>query len=423
MSNAIILFFLLGAASLLSAAEESVDSFRCPYDKDPTHPWNHLHQALFERVQNGTPIIHRLDPIERLADDKTYYILRADRYQKVLDALTEFVEKKHDTLIKSPAKRLFLQRDLWALFDAVSWMPDDWVYKSEDEPQAVKLRRPLALLIARLALTPEEIKALPDNYAAAVKAASFPPSANVEKPELAYCPSDFFDRDEPWVRLSSYPPLTSHHTKASGVRSHFHILLKLPEGRTQTIAYLKSLEGKRQDNLPQFPAGTQVALVRRPLAIDTHGTIRETPIVETIQIRVFRHFNEIQTATPVPQDVYALHLNRAALFDGGHGLFAELPPRFPGSDGLNLIPLEKPDTPILNQRTALLSFNCLACHAQPGIHSMNSLMNRFFQKGEPYEFYPYRWGVEMDCSISTKYNSFDWGLLRGYLEGMKELTE
>jgi hypothetical protein len=40
--------------------------------------------------------------------------------------------------------------------------------------------------------------------------------------------------------------------------------------------------------LPQFPAGTQVALVRQMTLFDSHGNLAPAPITESVQIRVYR---------------------------------------------------------------------------------------------------------------------------------------
>ena len=82
------------------------------------------------------------------------------------------------------------------------------------------------------------------------------------------------------------------------------MLLRLPEGRAATLAYLKQLtaferpwihaESSRAGDtvkirmnpaLPQFSPGTEWALVRRMRTIDIDGNVRTTPVIQSIQLR------------------------------------------------------------------------------------------------------------------------------------------
>src|SRR5687767_14199221 len=100
-------------------------------------------------------------------------------------------------------RRLVLQRDLWAAFDYVAWYVDDWVFKPQHEPAAIALRSRLAAGVARLALTREQIAALPDNYALAVKAGAFAAAHDPAHPQRPFLPADLFDEKGPWVRFHS----------------------------------------------------------------------------------------------------------------------------------------------------------------------------------------------------------------------------
>jgi hypothetical protein len=80
-------------------------------------------------------------------------------------------------------------------------------------------------------------------------------------------------------------------------------MVRLPQGRQQTVDYLNSLrdfEGPLvyarlqmdhvrrlviNPDIPQFPVGTEWALVRRLCVIDGQGRIRPTSLIESIQLR------------------------------------------------------------------------------------------------------------------------------------------
>src|SRR4029079_9719190 len=88
---------------------------------------------------------------------------------------TEALEEKSP---RPALERALMQSDLWAAYDFLAHDVTDWILKGAPIPlyheRQAQLRQPVARLIRKLALTPEEIKALPDNYAAGVAAKSLP---------------------------------------------------------------------------------------------------------------------------------------------------------------------------------------------------------------------------------------------------------
>src|SRR5271170_1713614 len=86
-------------------------------------------------------------------------------------------------------------------------------------------------------------------------------------------------------------------------RSGFLIFLRLPAGRAATFDYLRALweipqpwiprpdepdQAVENPHLPQFPAGTEVALVRQMMLFDNRGNLESTSITESVQMRVYR---------------------------------------------------------------------------------------------------------------------------------------
>jgi hypothetical protein len=370
------------------------------YDPNPDHLWNRLHAALFVRVGAGGHEYggDRVDPLLWVGST---YLLHGPSHETVVKLLHEFVETRGERLIEDPLKHAVLQRDLWAVSD---WLHGDHVPYQEPEVNSDVVRRSvheltglLATAIARLALTPEQIHALPDNYATAARAGALP--------------ADLLVSGGPWVSVGRPDgPVAAIHVRDAGPgkNSVFLVLIRLPEGRKATLQYLQRLRSFHgpswmhgsqltssnlpdypNPDLPQFAVGTHVALVRRALLIDTNGQIVPSPVTEQVQLRVYR---EIPSMTPqvfadshrIDQDMLAhagqefeeLSLNRAALFahhDGG------------------LVPLDALDAFFLTfsshgvdeieHHGGSIAFDpaqakrlCKDCHGAPGVYSFNSYL-------------------------------------------------
>jgi hypothetical protein len=414
-----------------------------PYAADPDHPWNRLHQALFIRdAADGSRFTHSTDPL--LYRGGTF-LLDGEPHRTAIELLDQFLARSDDRLIDDPLKRLFLQHDLWAAFDYASWYPDDWVFKSKYEPAAVALRNRLARAVGRLAFGDREIAALPDNYARAVQAKQYATAYDPKHPERPFLPPDLFDAKGSWVRFHepTANPMAQQHFDGAGGRAVHVILLRLPGGREETERYLKELHPGEpllrelhRLSLKQFPPGTMVAMVRRPLTVDRAAKVRVTPVTELVQIRVYRRIPEDPEANyrddQGGQDVYEFLLDRTKLFAGQHGLRAVGPedPAEPFFDRNQRIdPFERshplaaggPQTPDVRtmQRSHLVTpggpqlKTCIECHQSPGVYSVLSMV-RGLRDANPFRTYD--WEVEMSFTVRSKVKQYDWGLLQGKLE-------
>jgi hypothetical protein len=249
------------------------------YDPNPGHLWNRLHQALHVRLTDlgnpdkeqallpGDQSYHALELDAFLWPNRSTYLRLGEPHKTAVAVLDEFLAKDGEKLVREPAKRALLQRDLWALFD--------WTRSWHTDVPGRNLRTRLARAIQRLALSPEEIKALPDNFAAV---------AATKK--VAGFPADLWDRRGPWVLLGDdnkntpgARTLTPVHDSFFGGRSAFLVLVKAGDRREQTLKLVRQLN----DGDKASPA--RVALVRRMLLIDKEGRIRLSPITETVQMR------------------------------------------------------------------------------------------------------------------------------------------
>lgn len=424
---AVVLPHATSAPPATAPAPRVLDSRFVPYSSDLNHPWNRLHRALFVRsASDGHRHAHTTDPL--LYRGGTF-LIEGESHREALAELDRFLAAEGSEKV-GVARRVFLQRDLWAAFDYAAWYPDDWVFKSKHEPAAIALRSKLAKAIGRLAASDRELAALPDNYAAAVKSKRFAVDHDPKHPERPFLPPDLFDADGPWVRFheDTGDPMTPQHFEGAGGRAAHLVYIRLPGGRAATDRYVTELRGgklapgqSRRPAVEQFPEGTMVAMVRRALAVDSGVKVRPTPLTELVQIRVYRKIpgaaEDSSRTAHGDQDVYEFVLDRAALFAGGHGLRAVAPdepaePLFGRTFG-DPVRLSPP-TPDPEARPMTQLRTCTGCHQSPGVHSVLS-MDRGLRR-EYGRFRTYAFDVELSYSVKAKVKQFDWGLLQGKLE-------
>jgi hypothetical protein len=163
------------------------------YDQDPQHLWNRLHRALWVRVgSDGKEYGHdRLDP---LLWTWTKYLLEGKSHEQAIAALDEFLAEHGEKLVNDPLKRAILQRDLWAVFD---WTAEPnantrEAYSQRPSPPRRALQIRLARIIQRLALTAEQIQALPDNHARGAASRAFAEKYDPDHHQQPFLPPDLF---------------------------------------------------------------------------------------------------------------------------------------------------------------------------------------------------------------------------------------
>jgi hypothetical protein len=420
------------------------------YDPNPQHLWNRLHRALWVRSgPDGKEYGHdRLDPL--LWRD-TKYLWEGKPHQQALAVLDEFLTEQGEKVVKDPLKRAILQRDLWAVFDwtAEPGANSQEAYSRRASPPRRALQERLARGIQRLALTTEQIKGLPDNYAAAVASRAFAAKDDPEHPERPFLPADLFQKDGPWVQLevdNGSAVTASRHVHDFGARSAFRVFLRFPEGRQATVAYLAKLRdfprpwvltrepGQKQDTLvlspelPQFPVGTQAALVRQMLLIDKDGGIRTTPVTESVQVRVFRAVRKWMPETdrrdtPADQSFCEFSRSRALLFAGKTGGLRPLGPNDKDfHTQLLVLPVDEfelVENGPFERRMGQPLRSCLGCHDRPGIYAFRSYTGEVYPRGRYYlpdlQENPDA-DTEGRLSAMRKREQYSWGLLQGLWE-------
>jgi hypothetical protein len=417
-----LVVFLGFCASAVWCAEQEAPSGG-PYDADPGHPWNRLHDVLFMRT---APTGERygafeLDP---LFWENTRYLLTSPSREKALQVLDGFLRTHAERLIHDPLKRALMQRDLWALFD---WSADPR-NRSDAEARGA-LQRRLAKLIRRLALSSEEIEQLPGNLSAD------PALASAGLRGLSQSDGD-------WVLVGRPGDFAApEHRAAFGGRSVFLVFVQFPGGREPALQYLKDLSEftpalvyphdippalaalgyprrlVTNDQTVQFPAGTQWALVRRMCLIDKLGNIRMSPVVESIQVRryvtipspeeKFDALRDSQVAAEYQMDRVSPPQLRAIL--PGEVDFQFVHFRSMGWDPLENSTLDVWQQNFRRYRSETLR-TCKQCHTARGILSVNSYA-QFGTEANVLE--PSTLDREMRATIEWKYRQFDWGRLGG----------
>jgi hypothetical protein len=408
-------------AAMDGAAQHPLTPRQGVYHADPMHLWNRLHDALFVRVgPNGHE--YGRDRVEPLLWRASQHLIVGDSHERLLSVLAEF-NRGGEALIADPLKRAMLQRDLWLVFSWVEHGHDNFYgFPAPKEQWAARreaLRPPLARAIARLALTPQQIGALPDTYAAAVASREFADRFDPALPDRPYLPPDLFADEGPWVSVGRGADLiTPSHVLSDNpfTTSAFLVFIKLPGGRAATRAYVERLRAFRgplfvatrelgpvfpnyNPAIPQFPALTEVALVRRALLVTSTFEIAVSPLIENVQIRAYRQVpvippgqsgagSMVDGRAQATLGVSEFLVSRVRLFAGrSGGLRAVVDDEGDFLTGFSThgmdpfeprpgdSPMRPPDRP--DRVRSRLIDKCVWCHALPGVFSFNTFAQNF----------------------------------------------
>ena len=261
------------------------------FHPDPQNISNRLYRQLYVRAEAGGHE-YGFDALDPLLWRETNYLLTGKSSARTLDLADEFLRTHAERGIVDPTKRAILQRDVWAVFD--------WADQPDRSHQAERreLVARLAQLVRRLALSPDELAQLPDTYALALQNHEFPAVPSPAHHNEAFLPPDLFDPSGPWICLGApnHDLAAPLHDSSFTARSVFFVFARLPGGRDATLAYFKQLADTKfplfvqmqepewpqpmkvwSPRIPQFPIGTEFALVRKMVLPDREGHLHLTP--------------------------------------------------------------------------------------------------------------------------------------------------
>lgn len=382
------------------------------YDADPQSLTNRLFAAFYIRTseiptkRGGTPVkrIEGGDVIDFLAWPGSTYWSDPATCQRLSAILDECLADPSKVRPADPLRRAVLLRDLWAAFDFFVSRNMDRDGDKATRQRRHDICRKLAGVMRGLTLTAEEIKALPDSYAAAINSERFASEHRFD-PTNDYLPPRLLTAPDEWQEIDFFQPNNIHediadrfvtlHTRNYMGRSYFRVFYRYPGGRAALEEYMKYLDAEGidwkpgaqsgflvlRDNVKQFPVGMEVALVQFMVTIDDQFKPQPTPIVESVRLRVFRNVDgkaEPPTNTGVGMNVSEYTLKRRLLFDGvKHGGLAREPDHQPIYRVI-FMGEKAPDWGDIG-RTLTLAQDCRRCHTgagQIGVQTLPSMINQ-----------------------------------------------
>jgi hypothetical protein len=283
-------------ATLLGSAPQPI------YSSDPNDTWNRIFYFLFSRrveirlsdlFPEGAPFVDGIstrlferDEIGDRAIDPLYpshfvnignrLVLADPAYSDIEKALQDALNEKAQRPVIA---RALMQNDLWGAHDILFYP-----FLPEDEKELGQRRLATLDLISRLiwkiALTPEEIKSLPNNYSAAVREHSFP---------------DLFAKDSGWIEVVWFYPRA--HDSVAGFRRTSRVFLKLKQPRQNLQRFLNGMPDRVESDPLHGLDG--VALVTQLMLVDSQGKIMPTSLTSEVQVRFFE---TVSSGTIQPND-------------------------------------------------------------------------------------------------------------------------
>lgn len=215
--------------------------------------------------------------------DKTY-----EKFDAALDAFAALPQANLEAY--SDIQRALLQRHLWKTYDASH--PDDrtnsggkhTAIKRGHSDRRAAARPKIASLVRRLALTREQILALPNTLAATIKAGGHSQSHDPKDLFKPFLPPDLVSKESSWIcngdtENGDLVPADLHSEKFYW-RSAFLSFMRAPGGRAETLKCMEKLN--RQEELP---VGTQFALIEQAFLISDEGELVLSPLIVSISLR------------------------------------------------------------------------------------------------------------------------------------------
>ena len=234
-------------AGLLASTPEPV------YSSDANDSWNRIFYFLFSRrietrvseeFPEGAPFVdgvstrtfernevgdRAIDPLypSQIVDTGRRLVLTEPGYSGFTKALHEALDSN---ISRSTVARALMQSDLWGAHD-VLFVPFPTADEKELGERRLATLDLISRLIRKIALTPAEIKSLPNNYSAAVQRHSFP---------------DVFGKDSGWVEVSWFHPRA--HDSVAGFRRTSRVFLKPAQAQRDMKEFLNGLPQRAESD-------------------------------------------------------------------------------------------------------------------------------------------------------------------------------
>ena len=291
---------LAGQAQTRSGSGSSIpEEGQRIYSSRPNDPWNQIFTALFtrtvetrlsdelggsepheplssldylnlsvsrrtvKRTEGGDRAIEPLYP-SFLSARGVVQVLTEPLYSKLKAALeSAFGERTKRT----PLRRALMQSDLWAAYDVLEARGR---FRRGDADALLQRRSQLlaltARLIRKLALTPSEIEALPNNY-----------SARREEPPLP----GLFEKEAGWIEIQWVPERI--HDFAADHRRAARVFVKPLSSAADRNVFLQDFRRTRRPAEKLHAAALAIQL----LLVTDRGRVVPSPIISAVQLRTF----------------------------------------------------------------------------------------------------------------------------------------
>lgn len=235
-----------------------------PFQARDDRPELEISERTFERVEHGDRAI---DPLYCPA-----YHTREGRRQLVLDpTYSELMSALQDALDdpaqRTPMARAWMQSDLWSAFDILS----EPLFPEDQSPQLETRHKnaldAMARLIRKIALTPEEIQSLPNNYTESAARLGLP---------------DLFHHTNGWTEIEWFP-YRAHDGEAE-FRRYSRVFVKVSpsvKNVPKMLDDLRKSEGHATESLDG------VAILMQLILIDSHGKLTPTQLTSEAELRLF----------------------------------------------------------------------------------------------------------------------------------------
>ena len=366
------------------SASDAVQPIDSPiYSDDPADPWNRIFHALFTRtfesrvsdefpdpaagpflpIGQTSPIRVSARTFERteIGDgpiDPLYcppatsvegsrQLLVEPQYSELTAALQEAI---NETRPRSPLARALMQSDLWSAYDLIHWdlFPQDRGTILDAHKKTISDL--MAQFIKKLALSPQEIGSLPDNYAVARPHDSLP---------------DLFSANSDWIELQYFPDRL--HDSQAEFRRVSRVFIKPSHPPANKQEFLNSLRNENAEASPEL-AGAVILI--QPLLIDSQGRLTPSHLTTDVEVRLFQWSNN---GAFQKTDVHTYELSRRLLLDqpatGGFEVQDENSPAYLSNGGsygfaeeiaLSANGGDEPHLPVVVKLRA----RCAHCHAE-----------------------------------------------------------
>lgn len=308
---------------------------------------------VFAQAEIGDRAIEPLYPSFFTASG-ALQVLTEPRYSQLKQALNDALNER---ALRPPVARALMQSDAWAAYDTLFERHN---LGTSNDKQISEKKEELLLLLSRfvrkLALTPQEIESLPNNYSARVTAKHLP---------------DLFTAQSGWMEIQILPDRL--HDYAANFRRASRVFIKPRGTHHDKTNFLESLKGN-QDIAAKVDA---VALAVEDLLIDSKGKVVPSPIINEVQ---FRNFFKDQKAALIRAEIRHYEMSRRLLLTnpstGGFVEFDEESPVYLAVAG-NDYGFATSSSPEGSPVIIRLRTRCAQCHGESTAHLMTFSVHDF----------------------------------------------